>query len=200
MIMDTYMGPIAIMATTSLRATLLKTLAAMTLALAAARRNSKNATARKPAMNNLNLLVLIASGVLITALALYALQLWRRVWSKEKAQAEAITSQRERIAGDLRILASSLLDGQLPLIEGAIRIKVLLDNYDSSLSQNQHCEVFHQLFAATTQVPTHAEWKALEKSVRRQHEQHFSELELQHKAAARAAARWLLDEALPPAR
>lgn len=151
-------------------------------------------------MNNLTLLVLTLSVITIAALGLYALQLWRRIWAKEKAQAKALNTQRERIGGDLRILASSLLEGQLPLIEGAIRIKVLLDNYDSTLSQDPRCEVFHQLFAATAQVPTHAEWKALEKSVRRQHEQHFSALELQHKAAARAAAHWLLDEALPAAR
>lgn len=151
-------------------------------------------------MNNLTLLVLIGSAVLIAALALYALHLWRRVWAQEKIQTQALNTQRERIGGDLRILASSLLEGQLPLIEGAIRIKVLLDNYDSSLSQDPRCEVFHLLFTATAQVPTHADWKALERSVRRQHEQRFSELELQHKAAARAAARWLLDEALPPLR
>lgn len=151
-------------------------------------------------MNNLTLLVLLGSAVLIAALALYALHLWRRVWAQEKIQAQALNTQRERIGGDLRILSSSLLDGQLPLIEGAIRIKVLLDNYDSSLSQDPRCEVFHLLFTATAQVPTHADWKALERSVRRQHEQRFSELELQHKAAARAAARWLLDEALPPLR
>ena len=151
-------------------------------------------------MNNLTLLFLLGSAVLIAALALYALHLWRRVWAQEKIQTQALNTQRERIGGDLRILASSLLEGQLPLIEGAIRIKVLLDNYDSSLSQDPRCEVFHLLFTATAQVPTHADWKALERSVRRQHEQRFSELELQHKAAARAAARWLLDEALPPLR
>ncbi|NMY49402.1 DUF2489 domain-containing protein [Pseudomonas sp. WS 5011] len=151
-------------------------------------------------MNNLTLLVLLGSAVLIAALALYALHLWRRVWAQEKIQTQALNTQRERIGGDLRILASSLLEGQLPLIEGAIRIKVLLDNYDSSLSQDPRCEVFHLLFTATAQVPTHADWKALERSVRRQYEQRFSELELQHKAAARAAARWLLDEALPPLR
>ena len=151
-------------------------------------------------MNNLTLLVLLGSAVLIGALALYALHLWRRVWAQEKIQTQALNTQRERIGGDLRILASSLLEGQLQLIEGAIRIKVLLDNYDSSLSQDPRCEVFHLLFTATAQVPTHADWKALERSVRRQHEQRFSELELQHKAAARAAARWLLDEALPSLR
>ena len=151
-------------------------------------------------MNNLTLLVLLGSAVLIAALALYALHLWRRVWAQEKIQTQALNTQRERIGGDLRILASSLLEGQLQLIEGAIRIKVLLDNYDSSLSQDPRCEVFHLLFTATAQVPTHADWKAIERSVRRQHEQRFSELELQHKAAARAAARWLLEEALPPLR
>ena len=110
-------------------------------------------------MNNLTLLVLLGSAVLIAALALYALHLWRRVWAQEKIQTQALNTQRERIGGDLRILASSLLEGQLQLIEGAIRIKVLLDNYDSSLSQDPRCEVFHLLFTATAQVPTHADWK-----------------------------------------
>lgn len=151
-------------------------------------------------MSTLSLLLLLASGLLTLALGIYAVHLWRRVWAKEKAQTEALNAQRVRLAGDLHILANSLLDGQLPLIEGAIRIKVLLDNCDSALSQHPRCAVFHQLFAATADVPTHADWKALEKTVRRQHEQRFSELELQHKAAARATARWLLDEALPPLR
>lgn len=168
----------------------------MTPALAAARRNSKNATAHKLAMSNLNLFLLGLGGLLLTALAAYALLLWRRVWAREKAQAAAANAQRERIGGDLQILAGSLLEGQLPLIEGAIRIKVLLDNYDTSLTQDARCQVFHLLFEATAQVPTHAEWKALDKHLRRQHEKHFNELELQHKAAARAAARWLLDEGL----
>ncbi|MNG22980.1 hypothetical protein D3C84_1075320 [compost metagenome] len=56
--------------------------------------------------------------------------------------------------------------------------------------------MFHTLFDATSGIPTHAGWKALTAVERRQHEKHFSELELQHKAAARKAARWLLDEGL----
>ncbi|HUE94199.1 DUF2489 domain-containing protein [Pseudomonas sp.] len=147
-------------------------------------------------MSNLNLFLLGLGGLLLAALAVYALLLWRRVWAREKAQAAAAEAQRERIGGDLQILAGSLLEGQLPLIEGAIRIKVLLDNYDTSLTQDARCQVFHLLFEATAQVPTHAEWKALDKNLRRQHEKHFNELELQHKAAARSAARWLLDEGL----
>lgn len=147
-------------------------------------------------MTTLSLVLLLAGGLLLVTLALYALHLWRRVWAQQRSQAQTENERRERLGGDLQILASSLLDGQLPLIEGAIRIKVLLDNYDSALSQDARCQVFHLLFEATAQVPTHADWKALDKSVRRQHEKHFTELELQHKAAARTAARWLLDEAL----
>jgi hypothetical protein len=147
-------------------------------------------------MSTLNLLLLLAGALVVTALALYALLLWRRVWAQRRNLAQAESQRRERLAGDLHILAGSLLDGQLPLIEGAIRIKVLLDNYDTALSQDTRCQVFHLLFEATAQVPTHANWKALEQPERRQHEKHFNELELQHKAAARTAARWLLDEGL----
>ena len=147
-------------------------------------------------MSTSGLTLLLVAAILVAALALYALHLWRRVWTQQRRQREQAATQRERLANDLRILAGSLLEGQLPLIEGAIRIKVLLDNYDIALSQDTRCQVFHLLFDATAQVPTHAHWKALEKNQRRQHEKRFSELELQHKAAARQAARWLLDEGL----
>lgn len=142
------------------------------------------------------LALIIIGAALIVALGLYALSLWRKVWSQQHDQRSAALEQHERLGNDLKILASSLLDGQLPLIEGAIRIKVLLDNFDVALSQSPNCSVLHQLYTATAHVPTHAHWKALDKTVRRQHEKNFNELELQHKAQARNAARWLLDEGL----
>lgn len=141
--------------------------------------------------------VLLSVGVLlIAALAGYALYLWRRVWRNEKQQAASQARQHAELAADLRILANCLLDGQVPLIEGAIRIKVLLDNYDTDLGQDPRGKVFQELFEATAAVPTHAAWKALDKAERRRHEAAFSALELQHKAEARRSARWLLDEAL----
>lgn len=143
------------------------------------------------------LVLLSIAALLIIALAGYALHLWRRVWRNERLLKEAQSQRHAALAEDLRILASSLLDEQLPLIEGAIRIKVLLDNYDFALGQDPRCQVFQQLFDATSQVPTHAAWTALDKNERRRHEASFSALELQHKAAARRSARWLLDEALP---
>ena len=147
-------------------------------------------------MSALSIALLAAGSLLVLALAAYALYLWRRVWQQQKALAAAEQERQQRLGGDLRVLAGSLLDEQLPLIEGAIRIKVLLDNYDSALSNDSRCQVFHLLFEATAEVPTHAGWKALDKAERRRFEKRFTELELQHKAAARVAARWLLDEGL----
>jgi len=82
------------------------------------------------------------------------------------------------------------------LIEGAIRIKVLLDNYDSALSLTPHTQVFQQLYQATAHVPTHAGWKALSRDERRQHEARFAELSEAYQQQAHDAARWLLDEGL----
>ncbi|MEK0362748.1 DUF2489 domain-containing protein [Pseudomonas sp. CBC3] len=151
-------------------------------------------------MTPLAIVLFVAGLLLIVALAGYALHLWRRVWRREQQLAALQAQQQVALAADLRVLAGSLLDEQVPLIEGAIRIKVLLDNYDSSLGQDPRCQVFQTLFEATEQVPTHAAWKALDKTERRRHEANFSALELQHKAAARRSARWLLDDVLPKAR
>src|SRR3990167_11403178 len=73
--------------------------AAMTPALAAARRNSKNATAHKLAMSNLNLFLLGLGGLLLTALAAYALLLWRGGWAPGESQAAAAKAPRERGGG-----------------------------------------------------------------------------------------------------
>lgn len=148
-------------------------------------------------MSNIPTYLLIVGILLILALSGYAAYLWRKVWQQKQAFEAAETQRQQRLAGDLRILAQSLLSEDLPMIEGSIRIKVLLDNYNISLSNDPHCEVFHLVFDATSGIPTHAGWKALSRAERQQHQAHFSELELQHKAAARKGARWLLDEALP---
>ncbi|SHK99715.1 DUF2489 domain-containing protein [Phytopseudomonas punonensis] len=134
--------------------------------------------------------------LLVVALALYAVHLWRQVWVKQRQQAEVRSAQHQRLRDDLRVLASCLLDGQLPLIEGAIRIKVLLDNYDSALSLTPQAQVFQQLYEATAHVPTHAGWKALSRAERRQHEARFAELTEAYQQQAHDAARWLLDEGL----
>ena len=140
--------------------------------------------------------LLLGALAVIAGLATYALWLWRQVWQRQRQQKDLSRQRRERLGGDLRILASSLLDEQLPLIEGAIRIKVLIDNYDSRLSQNTRSKVFHTLYEATRDVPTHAAWKALSNEERAHYRSRFAALEREHGEALRAASKWLLEQPL----
>lgn len=175
----------------------LKMLAATTHALAAARRNSRSATAPKLLMSSPVLLMAIAGGLLVAALAAYASYLWRQVWAQQRARSAARADQQQRLSADLRILANSLINTQLPLIEGAIRIKVLLDNLDQGLSQDPHCQVFHQLHDACADVPSHQHWRALSKAQRAEYRQRFAHLHSQYEQQALSAARWLLEQGLP---
>jgi hypothetical protein len=147
-------------------------------------------------MTPFTLLILALALFILLALAAYALHLWRKIWSQEKALKQARLARHKRLGDDLQILAKSLLDGQLPLIEGAIRIKVLLDSYDVQLSQNKQCAVFQLIYDATSHIPTHAGWKALSKQQRHQHEKLFEQLQTTHQQSAHSAAQWLLEHGL----
>jgi hypothetical protein len=148
-------------------------------------------------MSSSLLLIAIVGGLLVATLALYASHLWRQVWAQQRAHRAARADQQQRLGADLRILASSLLNTQLPLIEGAMRIKVLLDNFDQQLSQNPHCQVFHQLHAACADVPSHQHWRALSKAQRTEYRQRFASLHSQYEQQAQIGARWLLEHGLP---
>lgn len=140
--------------------------------------------------------LLLAALLIVLVLSVTAFVLWRRVWLRQKARKAAEAERQAQLAEHLRILAGRLLDGQLPLVEGAIRIKNLLEHYDPQLNQSERLQVFRELREATAHIPTHEAWKALSRAERRQYEVLFSSLELQHKAAARSSARWLLEEGL----
>ena len=126
--------------------------------------------------------------LLIFLLAGYAAWLWYRVWRNHQRQDQTLRDRNARLSGDIRILAQGLLDGQLPLIEGAIRIKVLLDNYTGARPADLDMDIFETLYQATAHIPTHQAWKDLPAAQRRQHEQHMESLEQQHREALLRAA------------
>ena len=133
----------------------------------------------------------IAGLALIVALATYAWVLWRRVW-RQRRQLERMTQERDaRLAEDIRFLAQSLVTGQVPLIEGSIRIKVLLDNYGGVRREEIDTEVFTLLYDETADIPTHQQWKDLPKTERSAYRQRMERLELEHGARARQAAEQL---------
>lgn len=135
---------------------------------------------------------LVISGLLlIFILAGYAAWLWYQVWRNRQRQLQQRQERNARLAGDIRILAQGLLDDQLPLIEGAIRIKVLLDNYTGPRRAGVDTRVLETVYDATVHIPTHQAWKDLPLTQRREHEQLMLALGQQHGEQLRKAAQAL---------
>lgn len=141
--------------------------------------------------------LMILGLVIIFALALYAVVLWRRVWQKQQLMTAQENERNSRLEGDIRILAQGLVTGQLPVIEGAIRIKVLLDNYSGPRRADLDTRVFETIYDATAHIPTHQAWKDLPKAQRRLHERQMETLETQHHSEVQQIA-GVLSQGLRP--
>lgn len=135
--------------------------------------------------------LLIAGLLIILALAGYAWSLWRQVW-RVRADRQAQDEQRNaRLAGDIQFIAQSLLNGQVPLIEGSIRIKVLLDNYAGPRRDDLQAAIFTEIYDQTAHIPTHAGWKQLSAAERKLHTRLMETLERDHHEQVQQAARQL---------
>lgn len=135
---------------------------------------------------------LVISGLLVIfILAGYAAWLWYRVWRHRQRQHRQQVERNARLAGDIRILAQGLLEDQVPLIEGAIRIKVLLDNYSGPRRADLPVQVFETIYDATAHIPTHQAWKDLPLSQQREYGQIMLALEQRHGEQLRQAAQAL---------
>ncbi|MGQ9426616.1 DUF2489 domain-containing protein [Gilvimarinus sp. F26214L] len=145
---------------------------------------------------NIPIWLVIAGLGIIAGLSIYAIVLWRRVWQMEHNRRDRENTRNERLAEDLQILAQSLLDGQLPMVEGAIRIKVLLDNYSDPRIASLDLSVWDTVYSATAHIPTHQAWKDLSRAQRELHRRQMDTLERDYGEAVEISARQLC-EALP---
>lgn len=141
---------------------------------------------------------LIIALLIIAALSAYALILWKRVWHNQATTKQVTEARLQSIKNDLVIIAKSYQAHQLPTIEGAIRLKVLLDNFDPLYSQQPEFHVLHQIYEATQHIPTHDAWKALPKTEKKQYEQLFHQLESTHLTALSHAVETLLKSLTRP--
>lgn len=131
---------------------------------------------------------ILAGVAIILVLAIYAAVLWRQVRRKNDAQHALQREREERLATDIEFLAKSLTSGQLPAIEGAIRIKVLLDNYTGPRREILDLTVFETVYDATAHIPTHQAWKDLPRGERRVLEAEMADIEQSHKLRLEEAA------------
>lgn len=100
--------------------------------------------------------------------------------------------QRLYLVESVRVLARSMLEDQIELSEGCIRIKVLLDNLAPELHQDPRFQIFQTMYDAMAHMPTHEVRQQTDKRfVRKLDHQRYS-LEREHRQAIRVAAETLL--------
>ncbi|MEX1033432.1 MAG: DUF2489 domain-containing protein [Cellvibrionaceae bacterium] len=140
---------------------------------------------------NTSIWLAIAGVVIIVGLAGYAGYLWYEVWYRQRKQNSVETKRNERLAGDIQFLARSLLSAELPMVEGSIRIKVLLDNYSGPRRTDLDLQIFETIYESTAHIPTHQHWTALPKAERDLHMERMEMLEREHKHDVAQAAKQL---------
>ena len=112
------------------------------------------------------LIVIALVIVLVLAVIAYRLQAQvRAMEQKKQAQQQALEKQQaeheQYLSNSIRILSQGIVDKQVTMTEGAIRISVLLDNLDVGDAVKEEYKVFYQLADATSHIPILDAWKQL---------------------------------------
>jgi hypothetical protein len=125
--------------------------------------------------------------IIILVLSIYAAILWKQVYDKKnqiKANESAFIEQQEKqlqyIHESLNVIAKSMRDKQCPLIEGCIRIKVLLDQLQLPEPLKQELDIFARIYEKTNHIPTHQAWKDLKLKQRHQFTAEMDQLATKH--------------------
>ncbi|PMR75042.1 DUF2489 domain-containing protein [Billgrantia endophytica] len=113
-------------------------------------------------MTTTTALILLALGLAIIAgLGTYAFTLWREVKRREAFRRDELRRAHENCLENLEMVASSLLQEQVDVTEGAWRCKVLLEILDPRLLERPAFQPFGEVHARTQHLHTHSARKAL---------------------------------------
>ncbi|UTW11374.1 DUF2489 domain-containing protein [Marinobacterium rhizophilum] len=135
-------------------------------------------------------IIAVSAGYIVIHLRRLRQQRRERETLHEQAQ-KKVQEQRQYLIDSIRVIARAMSeDEKMTLTEGAIRLKVLLDNLMPELHRNPDFEIIATHYEATRHIPYLKEWKSLERSQQRRYRQEMDKLEQQHRdALLQAAAR-----------
>ena len=146
-------------------------------------------------MNNGIIWGSIAIGVLASvALISLILKKWRYIKAAEAikySQDQVKKQKREEVIESIKIIALCMIEEQVELSEGCIRIKVLLDHVAPELHDQVPFTVFSKMYDATEHMPTHGARKRADKALIRELDVERFELEKNHKDAIIEASKAL---------
>jgi Na+/H+ antiporter NhaB len=132
-------------------------------------------------------LIVIAVAIVVT-LSVYAWTLHTKVKQKEanqKAQLLELEKQKQEhknyLNNSIQVLAQGLIDDQLSLTEGAIRISVLMDNCQITEETKKEFVAFFQLAEETAHIPILDAWKRLSKKEKFKYDNERGKIEDKYK-------------------
>jgi len=133
--------------------------------------------------------------VMIAGLSWFILTKLRefKVLQAQRDQQEAQQAdQRSYLIDSIKVIATTMLEDQVELSEGCIRIKVLIDHLDASLHEQESFKIFEQMYRDTEHMPTHQARKNTDKNFIHKLDQQRFALEKQHRESIHKAAEALL--------
>lgn len=140
----------------------------------------------------------------VLILAVVTARLWWQVAQQKKAQQRLQQEQEERravneqeriqyIYESLNVIARAVLDDQCPIMEGCIRMAVLMDNLSLDCDTKNRFSPIFTLYNATRHIPTHSNWKALERKQQQSFKQEMFALEKEHRDTVRELMAYVRD-------
>jgi len=110
-----------------------------------------------------------------------------------KEQNDHQVEQKEYLVNSIKVIATAMLEDQVELSEGCIRVKVLIDHLDASLHEQEVFKIFEEMYRKTEHMPTHQARKNVDKNFIHKLDQQRFALEKQHRDSIRKAAGELLE-------
>lgn len=133
------------------------------------------------------ILIAISSGIAIFLL-IYNLKSWKKLKNLnaekvkiETQQTQALYDSQLNAAQSIKHIAQFMVEEQVELTEGCIRIKVLLDHVAPQLHEDEVFNIFSIMYKATEHMPTHQARKDADKKLIKKLDLERFKLEAQHK-------------------
>jgi len=151
-------------------------------------------------MSELFIGLLSVAGIIVSLLLLrYILKTLKKMKTLNE-QEQVLTKQIHQAHEDMRlnatqsikVIAQCMMDDQVELSEGCIRIKVLLDHVAPEFHKDPYFSIFAKMYDSTRHMPTHEARKAADKKTIMKLDLERMKLEAQHKDEILSATRQLL--------
>ncbi|WP_293268963.1 DUF2489 domain-containing protein [Neptunomonas sp.] len=131
---------------------------------------------------------MIAFGVLIIVFLLVFIYKKYLLLKKNREAKQEQTQQINRVRQEkytyvldsLKVLSQALMSGQVGVVEGSIRVKVLIDHLDPEFHNKSAYKVFSDVFNETEHIPILKAWKSLDKRTKRKYEKFMAGIEKKH--------------------